>query len=144
EIIQQILENVHQIDKPSLPACRLVCRTFDAITFPLLFYHIPQWLNYEASHRAVLSLAHDICNRPAVMWSPWATAPDGPVDPVWMAIVWKLLVKRDVPGSLAVVGRKGEGVLTAENFAELSGMEEMTENRLRTGQNRFLMHRSYS
>lgn len=33
--------------------------------------------------------------------------------------------------------------LTATNFAELSGKEEMTENRLRTGQNRYLLHRSY-
>jgi hypothetical protein len=34
--------------------------------------------------------------------------------------------------------------LTPQNFAELSGREEMSENRLRTGQNRFLLHRSYS
>ena len=38
---------------------------------------------------------------------------------------------------------KGEK-LTAANFAELSGREIMSENRLKTGQNRFLMHRSYA
>jgi len=34
--------------------------------------------------------------------------------------------------------------LTAHTFAELSGREEMSENRLRTGQNRFLLYRSYT
>lgn len=42
-------------------------------------------------------------------------------------------------------GEEGEVVrLTAENYAKSSGKEEMTENRLRTAQNRYLMHRSYS
>ena len=36
------------------------------------------------------------------------------------------------------------GKLSAKNFAELSGREQLSENRLRTGQNRFLLHRSYS
>lgn len=34
--------------------------------------------------------------------------------------------------------------LTSANFAELSGREEMTANRLRTGQNRYLLHRTYA
>jgi len=34
--------------------------------------------------------------------------------------------------------------LTGSNFAELSGKKKMTENRLKTGQNRFLLHRSYT
>jgi len=80
------------------------------------------------------------------MWSPWASEPDGPVDPVWMGIVWRLLMKRSVPGSLAGEDGKGEGKvdLTPENFAALSGLEEMSEKRLRIAQNRFLLHRSYS
>jgi len=41
--------------------------------------------------------------------------------------------------------KESKGVkLTAKNFAELSGREEISENRLRTGQNRFLLHRSHS
>jgi len=40
--------------------------------------------------------------------------------------------------------KEGQLRLTARNFAELSGREEMSEDRLRTGQNRFLLHRSYS
>lgn len=34
--------------------------------------------------------------------------------------------------------------LTSANFAQLSGREEMTENRLRTSQNRYLLHRTYA
>ena len=34
--------------------------------------------------------------------------------------------------------------LTSANFAQLSGMKEMTETRLRTGQNRYLLHRAYA
>lgn len=34
--------------------------------------------------------------------------------------------------------------LTSANFAELSGREEMTENRLRTSQNCYLLHRAYA
>ena len=34
--------------------------------------------------------------------------------------------------------------LTSANFAELSGRVEMTENRLRVSQNRYLLHRKYS
>lgn len=58
-------------------------------------------------------------------------------------------MKSYAPGLVRSIILKGEEereekVLTAENFARLSGWEEMAENRLRTGQNRFLMHRSYS
>jgi hypothetical protein len=84
------------------------------------------------------------------MWSPWASEPDEPVDEVWMGIVWKLLMKSDPPGHALskeeVTKKSGENRsrLTPQNFAELSGREEMSENRLRTGQNRFLLHRSHS
>lgn len=71
-----------------------------------------------------------------------------------MEIVWKSLMKCDPPGLRGGEGEeerdseerngKWKERLTASNFAKLSGMEEMTENRLRTGQNRFLMYRSYS
>jgi hypothetical protein len=68
-----------------------------------------------------------------------------------MGIVWRLLMKTNPPGypfpEEAKVGEElkwGRVRLTAQNFAELSGREEMSENRLRTGQNRFLLHRSYS
>jgi hypothetical protein len=142
EIVQQILDH---LPKKSLSSCRLVCRTFAALTFPLLFSHIPKWLDYETSHRAVISLAHDAYNRPAVMWSPWATGPDGPVEEVFLSIIWKLLMKSNPPGCEELgMEDSDEGILTAMNFAELSGREEMTENRLRTGQNRYLLHRSYT
>lgn len=66
-----------------------------------------------------------------------------------MSLVWKVLMKSEAPG-LSVsekangeMGSEGER-LTASNFAEMSGRKEMSENRLRTGQNRFLMHRSYT
>ena len=112
------------------------------------------------------------------MWSPWASEPDNPVDPVFMTLVWKLLVKeKAIPGGFPELGKEPEGVmaqgfgcaipivmssrvelekerrldvedeetrLTAANFAELSGRPEMTENRLKTGQNRFLLHRTYA
>jgi hypothetical protein len=65
-------------------------------------------------------------------------------------IVWRMLMKSD-PLGFSVFNeeggkelKKGQVRLTAQNFAELSGREEMSENRLRTGQNRFLLHRSYS
>jgi hypothetical protein len=144
------------------------------LTFPALFGHLIRWLDYETSHRAVIALARDAYNRPAVMWSPWATGPDGPVDPVFLSVVWKLLQKCEPPGLLSpsrtIVGEEDDQVkeggkldvdhksntsgfaeekrevvkLSAKNFAELSGREQMSENRLRTGQNRFLLHRSYS
>jgi hypothetical protein len=41
-------------------------------------------------------------------------------------------------------GSGGIITLTAHNFAELSGNAEMTENRLKTAQNRFLLYRSYT
>jgi hypothetical protein len=148
EIVQQIVAN---IPKPSLPACRLVCRAFNTFAFPLLFSHIPHWLDYTISHRAVISLVHDAFNRPAVLWSPWATGPDGPVDEIWMGIVWRLSMKTDPPGfpfskeaECGEESKEGQVRLTPQNFAELSGSEEISENRLRTGQNRFLLHRSYS
>jgi F-box-like len=146
EIVQQIVTN---LPKSSLPSCRLVCRKFDIFVFPILFSHVPNWLDYTISHRAVISLVNDAFNRPAVMWSPWATGPDGPVEEIWMGIVWKLLMKTEPPGTRLSKGKiVSEGTdlvrLTPQNFAELSGREEMSENRLRTSQNRFLLHRSYS
>jgi len=124
EIVQQILSHV---PKQHLPTTRLVCHIFDTIAFPLLFYHVPQWLDYENSHQAVLSLAHDIYGRPAVMWSPWASGPDGPVEDIWMGIVWRLLMKSPPPGLLSSskkAGAREQGertiVLTAENFVILS------------------------
>lgn len=35
-------------------------------------------------------------------------------------------------------------VLTCSNFAKMSGREDMTEKRLRTSQNRYLLHRKYA
>lgn len=174
ELLHQILLHV---PKSSLPECRLICRSFSTIAFPILFSFVPKWLNFEMSHRAIIALAHDACNRPAVMWSPWATGPDGPVDQVWIEIVWKLLMKGDPPGlattaataveelggteevedsqetaladssnsqALEKAGQLEKVWLTSANFAQLSGREEMTENRLRTGQNRYLLHRAYA
>lgn len=69
-----------------------------------------------------------------------------------MHLVWKVLLKTDPPGSGASLmddgsleeGAQREKRLTSANFAQLSGREEMTENRLRTGQNRYIMHRAYA
>jgi hypothetical protein len=83
------------------------------------------------------------------------------VDIEWVNIVWKMLMKVDPPKSLirsaAVPREDGEGEeqqeevtkqsvvqLTNANFVELSGREEMTENGLRTSQNRYLLHRAYA
>ena len=85
------------------------------------------------------------------MWSPWATGPDGHLDEVWIGIVWKLLMKTDPPRiplderkEMVARGSLLKVQLTGSNFAELSGRQEMTENRLKTGQNRYLLHRSYT
>jgi hypothetical protein len=133
-LVEQILS---QVPKPSLKSCRLVSRTFSTLSFPLLFAHIPKWLDYKISHQTIVFLAHDVCNRPAMMWSPWATVPDSPVDDIWMEVVWKFLMKTNPPTE---EGR----VLTIANFSELSGREEMSENRLRTSQNRFLLYKAYT
>jgi hypothetical protein len=81
------------------------------------------------------------------MWSPWTSGPDGPADETWIGIVWRVLMKNDPPG-LSTTEDSEEGmhkvVLTAKNFAELSGKKEMTENRLKTSQNRYLLHRAYT
>jgi hypothetical protein len=65
------------------------------------------------------------------------------------------LIKTNPPGSEEIeFGKEELGVddsgkgkqisrLKAMNFAELSGREEMMENCLRTGQNMYLLHRSY-
>ena len=59
-------------------------------------------------------------------------------------------MKTDHPGSSltseeAVEAMEGDLVqLTPQNFAKLSGKVELTENRLKTAQNRFLLHRNYS
>ncbi len=60
-------------------------------------------------------------------------------------------MKTDPPGSRfhreeegGQESKEGRLSLTAHNFVELSGRQEMSENRLRTGQDRFLLHRSYS
>jgi len=138
EIVQQIFDNV---PKSSLPSCRLVCRSFNTFIFPILFSHVPHWLYYTTSHRAVISLVHDAFNRPAVMWSPWTAGPDGPVVDVWMGIVWRMLMKSNPPRLLVSNEeggkelKKGQVRLTARDFAELRGRKEMSENRLRTGQN---------
>lgn len=66
-----------------------------------------------------------------------------------MRIVWKLLMKTDAPSVPLIATQKEGGMLervglTGRNFAELSGRKEMTENRLMTGQNRYLLHKSYT
>jgi hypothetical protein len=112
-------EIVANVPKYSLPYFRLVCRSFNTFAFPILFSHVPRWLDYTLSHQAVLSLVHDAFNRPAVMWSPCASEPDGPVNEIWMGIVWKLLMKSDPPGysHSKKEGPEGER-LTPQNFAE--------------------------
>lgn len=83
---------VDHLPKQSLPQARLVSHAFDSFAFPLLFSHVPHWLDYKLSHRSIVSLAEDLCHRPAVMWSPWATEPDGPVEDVVRRIFYLFCV----------------------------------------------------
>lgn len=89
------------------------------------------------------------------MWSPWASEPEGPVKDGWLGVVWRLQVGTGLVSGMGMIegtlggegGGEGEGrgeKLTPENYARLSGREEMSERRLRVAQNRYLMHRSYS
>ncbi|KAH9223778.1 hypothetical protein DL95DRAFT_269685, partial [Leptodontidium sp. 2 PMI_412] len=135
ELLHEILSH---IPKSSLPSIRLLNHTFEAIAFPLLFRNMLNWLDYNTSHAAILALAHDAFERPSVMWSPWASEPEGPVRDGWLGVVWRLQM-----GTGLVREGRGEK-LTPENYARLSGREEMSEKRLRVAQNRYLMHRSYS
>ena len=64
------------------------------------------------------------------MWSPWATGPDGLVDPIWMGIVWRLLMKSHPLGSLVVSVNKGgreERAGELEGGVERVGDEERSE-----------------
>jgi hypothetical protein len=146
EILHQIL--LH-IPKDQLATCRLVNHSFSSLAFPIQFSFIPHWLDYNLSHQAIVALAQDAFNRPAVMWSPFALEPQGPVESVWMEIVWKFLTKSEPPRTAILAekreGEEGENIaLTSGNFAQLSGREDITENRLRTSQNRYLLHRKYA
>ncbi len=84
-----------------------------------------------------------------MIWSPWAQKPDLEVDDVWLGIVWKIMCGSEPPS--VKVSRSGsedweenEGeVLSAANFATLSGRSDMNESRILMGQNRFLLHRAY-
>lgn len=136
ELLTQILQ---QVPKTSLQSCRLVSHRISALAFPLLFSHILKWFDYNISKRSAISLAHDAHMRPAVIWSPWATGPEGPVDEIWMRIVWKVLM-----GTSFADGVEKGVELTEDNFARLSGREEMSKNRLRMGQNRYLLYRAYT
>ncbi|CZT44961.1 uncharacterized protein RSE6_05223 [Rhynchosporium secalis] len=142
ELLYQILSH---IPKSSLPSVRLLNHTFEAIAFPLLFKNLLNWLDYKTSHAAITALAHDVYNRPSIMWSPCASEPDGPVEAVWLGIIWRLQMGKHSPELERGIGMLGGEVqvLTSENYARLSRREEMCENRLRLAQNRYLMHRSY-
>lgn len=135
ELLRQILS---YLPTSSLRSCRFVDRTFSIIAFSLLFSHIPHWLDCNKSLQFLVSFAHDAFNRPAVIWSPWATIPYVRVDAVWLHIVWKLFRGSDFHD-----GGRGEE-LTAENFARLSGVVDMSEARLRTAQSRYLLFKSYT
>jgi len=56
-----------------------------------------------------------------------------------MRIVWKVLMGKSFDD-----GAEKGVELTEDTFAQLSGREEMSKNRLRTGQNRYLLHRAYT
>ncbi|ESZ98478.1 hypothetical protein SBOR_1140 [Sclerotinia borealis F-4128] len=118
----------------SLRSCRFVNRAFSMLAFSLLFSDIRNWLDSSKSLQLLVSIAHDPFNRPTVIWSPWATVYDVHVEVVWLQIVWRILKGGDL---------SYEGELTAENFAGLSGMFEMTEGRLSTAQFRYLIFKSY-
>ena len=158
ELLSHILA---YLPKSSLPSARLVSRAFAALSLPILFAHLPGWLDYDGSHRRVVALAHDVYERPAVMWSPWASEPDEPIDEVFLGLVWQLLVRKRVPSRSGCSGGEADplakeqegseaavtlaavaGPLTPANFARLSGRMDMTERRLKTGQNRFLLYRN--
>ncbi|KAF5877063.1 uncharacterized protein Bfra_001424 [Botrytis fragariae] len=135
ELLKHILSH---LPISSLRSCRFVDRTFSIIAFSFLFSHIPHWLDCNKSLQFLVSIAHDAFNRPAVIWSPWATIPDVLVDEMWLQIVWKLF-----KGFAFHAGGRGEE-LTAGNFARLSGVVDMSEARLRTAQSRYLLFKSYT
>ncbi|KAG9247375.1 hypothetical protein BJ878DRAFT_415023, partial [Calycina marina] len=134
ELIAQILVDV---PKYSLLSCRPVSHSFSDRAFPNLFSYISQWLDHNFSYEDVVTIAQNACERPAVMWSPWATGLDGPVEDTRLHIMWKVLKKHDIPVKDAQV------ILTVDNFAEMSEMEDITSRRFRTAQNRYLLHRAY-
>ncbi|TAQ87380.1 hypothetical protein B7494_g4297 [Chlorociboria aeruginascens] len=140
ELLDQILS---LLPKSTLRALRSQNKLFSKLCFPLIFTHLPHWLCYKTSHRSIIAVAEDAYGRPAAMWSPWATGPDGPIEDIWLKIVWKFHVGQEFPAG-RVEEDEDEDVLTGHNFAALSGKGDMTYNRLRTAQNRFLMHRSYT
>jgi hypothetical protein len=80
EIVKQILA---EVPESSLTSCRLACRSFEALSFPPVLPYAPM-ARLRDLHRSIISLTRDAYNRPAVMWSPWATGHDGFVDEVWM------------------------------------------------------------
>ncbi|KAJ5051615.1 uncharacterized protein L3040_001390 [Drepanopeziza brunnea f. sp. 'multigermtubi'] len=94
ELLHTILSHV---PKRSLPSARLVNHVFEAISFPLLFRNLLNWLDHEASHAAVLAVAQDVYSCPAAMWSPWALEPTGPAAETWVGIVWRLQMKTASP-----------------------------------------------
>ncbi|PVH80660.1 hypothetical protein DL98DRAFT_369617, partial [Cadophora sp. DSE1049] len=146
---------LHFLPPSSLRTLRLTSRRLETLSFPLLFAHVPNWLDYKTSHAAIVALANDAFERPSGMWSPWASEPDEEVRGLWLGILWRVEMKGpfmvDWEGGeggeegVLVEGVDGERVwLTASNYARLSGREEMYERRLRVAQNRYLMHKDYS
>ncbi|KAI9054214.1 hypothetical protein LZ554_001384 [Drepanopeziza brunnea f. sp. 'monogermtubi'] len=101
ELLYTILSHV---PKRSLPSARLVNHVFEAISFPLLFRNLLNWLDHEASHAAVLAVAQDVYSCPAVMWSPWALEPDGPAAETWVGILWRLQMKTAATAAAAAPG----------------------------------------
>jgi hypothetical protein len=131
EIVANILTYV---PKRSLTSCRLVCRSMAVLAFPALFGHLIRWLDYETSHRAVISLAVMLIIGWLRRGVLWATGPDGPVDPVFLSVVWKLLQKCEPPGLLCpsrtVAGEaeddqvKEGGKLDVDHKSNTSGFAE--------------------
>lgn len=90
------------------------------------------------SLQLLVSFAHDAFKRRVVIWSPLATFPDVHVEMIWLQIVWKTMKG----GVFDMTGIAEE--LTADNFARLSGLVEMSKTRrLGTAQTRYLLFRSY-
>lgn len=83
------------------------------------------------------------------MWSPFASEPDDELEDIWLSIVFKMLCGKDAPGlSLTRVVEikahtQDEVQLTGDNFAVVSGRDDLTAKKLRTAQNRYLLYRDY-
>jgi hypothetical protein len=130
ELIARI---VHFIPKSDLGTSRLVCRAFDAYAFFELFDSLPHWFDLEVCQGKLISKATDRQNRPAVIWSPWAVGTIPECNDIFLRIAFRRLCRRPMPDGLK-----------PEDFGAECGFEDINAGILKTAQNRYVMHKSYT